>query len=165
MGIQAGKNNLTHEKFMRLAISKAQQGIENGQTPFGACIAKDGEVVSCAHNAVWEGTDITAHAEIHAIRAACNKLHTVDLSGCVIYSTCEPCPMCFSACHWAKISTIVYGARIGDARKLGFSELTISNEQMKQLGNSPIELIGNILREENMGLFKLWSEQENKKIY
>ena len=165
MGIHAGKNTITHEKFMRLAIIKAQQGIENGQTPFGACIAKDGEVVSCAHNAVWEGTDITAHAEIHAIREACKKLHTVDLSGCVIYSTCEPCPMCFSACHWAKISTIVYGARIGDARKLGFSELTISNEQMKQLGSSPVALIGNILREENMGLFKLWSEQESKKIY
>ena len=104
------------EKFMRLAINKAKQGIKQGQTPFGACISKDGEVISCVHNIVWESLDITAHAEISAIREACKKLNTVDLSGCVIYSTCEPCPMCFSACHWAKISKIVYGAQIEDAK-------------------------------------------------
>ena len=150
---------------MRLAIDKARQGIKNEQSPFGVCITKNEEVISCVHNAVWESTDITAHAEILTIREACKKLNTVDLSGCVIYSTCEPCPMCFSACHWAKISTIVYGTRIEDARKLGFSELTISNENMKQLGNSPIEVVGNILREEGLELFKLWSEQENKRIY
>ena len=97
-----------HEKFMRLAIDKARRGIKNGQTPFGVCISKDAEVISCVHNIVWESMDITAHAEIHAIREACKKLNTVDLSGCVIYSTCEPCPICLSACHWANISTIVY---------------------------------------------------------
>ena len=153
------------EKFMRLAINKAKQGIKQGQTPFGACISKDGEVISCVHNIVWESLDITAHAEISAIREACKKLNTVDLSGCVIYSTCEPCPMCFSACHWAKISKIVYGAQIKDAKKLGFSELTISNKEMKQLSDSPIEIVGNVLREENLELFKLWSEQENRRIY
>jgi len=153
------------EKFMRLAINKAKQGIKQGQTPFGACISKDGEVISCVHNIVWESLDITAHAEISAIREACKKLNTVDLSGCVIYSTCEPCPMCFSACHWAKISKIVYGAQIEDAKKLGFSELTISNKEMKQLSDSPIEIVGNVLREENLELFKLWSEQENRRIY
>ena len=153
------------EKFMRLAINKAKQGIKQGQTPFGACISKDGEVISCVHNIVWESLDITAHAEISAIREACKKLNTVDLSGCVIYSTCEPCPMCFSACHWAKISKIVYGAQIEDAKKLGFSELTISNKEMKQSGNSRMEIVGDILREENLELFKLWSEQENRRIY
>jgi len=153
------------EKFMRLAINKAKQGIKQGQTPFGACISKDGEVISCVHNIVWESLDITAHAEISAIREACKKLNTVDLSGCVIYSTCEPCPMCFSACHWAKISKIIYGAQIEDAKKLGFSELTISNKEMKQLSDSPIEIVGNVLREENLELFKLWSEQENRRIY
>ena len=153
------------EKFMRLAINKAKQGIKQGQTPFGACISKDGEVISCVHNIVWESLDITAHAEISAIREACKKLNTVDLSGCVIYSTCEPCPMCFSACHWAKISKIIYGAQIEDAKKLGFSELTISNKEMKQSSDSPIEIVGNVLREENLELFKLWSEQENRRIY
>ena len=156
---------IIHEKFMRLAIDKARQGIKNGQTPFGVCVSKDEDVISCVHNIVWESMDITAHAEIHAIREACKKLNTVDLSGCVIYSTCEPCPMCFSACHWAKISTIVYGTRIEDAKKLGFSELTIPNDTMKHLGNSPIEVVGNILREEGLALFKLWSEQEHKRIY
>ena len=157
--------NNTDEKFMRLAIEKAKEGIIKGQTPFGVCISKEGEVISCVHNIVWESTDITSHAEIHAIREACKKLNTVDLTGCVIYSTCEPCPMCFSACHWARISKIIYGTRIEDAKKLGFSELTISNEKMKQLGNSSIKIVGNILRDENFELFKLWSEQENKRVY
>src|SRR3990167_4880265 len=85
---------IIHEKFMRLAIDKARQGIKNEQSPFGVCITKNEEVISCVHNAVWESTDITAHAEILTIREACKKLNTVDLSGCVIYSTCEPCPMC-----------------------------------------------------------------------
>ncbi|MHC4755582.1 MAG: nucleoside deaminase, partial [Planctomycetota bacterium] len=121
------------EKFMTMAIEKAKEGFGNDNSPFGACIVKDGEVVSCEHNIVWQSTDITAHAEINAIRKACEKLNTIDLSGCVIYSTCEPCPMCFTACHWAKISTIVYGASIPDAKNAGFSELAISNEKMKQL--------------------------------
>lgn len=153
------------EKFMRLAISKARQGIENGQTPFGVCITKEGEVVSCVHNIVWESMDITAHAEIHAIREACKKLNTVDLSGCIVYSTCEPCPMCFSACHWAKISKIIYGVRIEDAKKIGFSELTISNWEMKQFGNSPIEIVGDLLREENLELFEFWFKREDKRVY
>lgn len=153
------------EIFMRIAISKARQGVEKGQTPFGVCITKEGEIVSCVHNIVWESTDITAHAEIHAIREACKKLNTVDLSGCIIYSTCEPCPMCFSACHWAKISKIVYGARIEDAKKLGFSELTISNREMKQFGSSPIEIVGDLLRKENLELFEFWHKREDKRIY
>lgn len=109
--------------------------------------------------------DITAHAEIHGIREACKKLNTVDLSGCVIYSTCEPCPMCFSACHWARISKIIYGTHIEDARKLGFSELIISNREMKQSGNSPIEVVGDCLREENLELFEYWNKREDKRLY
>lgn len=159
------KLEIIDERFMKLAIHKARQGIKQGQTPFGACISKDGVVISCVHNIVWKSLDITAHAEISAIREACKKLNTVDLSGCVIYSTCEPCPMCFSACHWARISKIVYGAQIEDAKKLGFSELTISNKEMKKSSDSPIEIVGNVLREENLEIFKLWSEQGNKRIY
>ena len=155
----------TDELFMRLAIRKAMQGVEKGQTPFGVCITKEGAVVSCVHNIVWESMDITAHAEIHGIREACKKLNTVDLSGCVIYSTCEPCPMCFSACHWARISKIIYGTHIEDARKLGFSELIISNREMKQSGNSPIEVVGDCLREENLELFEYWNKREDKRLY
>jgi tRNA(Arg) A34 adenosine deaminase TadA len=153
------------ETFMRLAIQKAKEGIEEGQTPFGACIVKDGEVVSCEHNNVWNNTDITAHAEICAIREACKKLNTIDLSSCIIYSTTEPCPMCYSAIHWAKISKIVFGARIGDAKFFGFSELCISDKQMKELGKDYVKIVGDFLREENLELFRYWSEREDKKTY
>ncbi|MEB2308952.1 MAG: nucleoside deaminase [Candidatus Brocadiaceae bacterium] len=157
--------NVPNEKFMRLAIDKAKQGVENGQTPFGACIIKDGEIICCVHNTVWENMDITAHAEVHAIRTAGRALNTVDLTGCIIYSTCEPCPMCFSACHWAKISKIVYGTKIDDAKNLGFSELAISNMTMKQFGNSPVEIVSDCLRDENLALFEFWNKQKDKRIY
>ena len=153
------------KKFMKLAINKALEGIQNGQTPFGACIVKDNEIISCEHNVVWATSDITAHAEIHAIRTACKKLNNIDLSNCIIYTTCEACPMCFSACHWAKISKIVYGSTIADAKTIGFNELTISNEQMKQLGNSPIEIEPKFMYEECLELFKLWTNHNNKRSY
>jgi tRNA(Arg) A34 adenosine deaminase TadA len=114
---------------------------------------------------VWTDADITAHAEIVAIRDACRKLGTVDLSGCVIYSTTEPCPMCFSACHWAKISRIVFGTGIEDARRAGFSELTISNEQMKGMGRSPVRVEGGFLRDEAARLFEEWGRAPGKRTY
>jgi guanine deaminase len=150
---------------MRLAIAKAREGVLQGQTPFGACIARSGEVVSCTHNAVWQSTDITAHAEVHAIREACRKLQTIDLSGCVIYSTCEPCPMCFSACHWARVAKIVYGANIRDAQQSGFHELTIPNKRMKELGGSPVEIVGDFLRDEAVELFHFFDQQLDKRTY
>jgi guanine deaminase len=156
---------LTDVDLMRLAIDKARQGVMAGQTPFGACIARSGETVTCEHNVVWLTTDITAHAEIHAIREACRKLGTVDLSGCVIYSTCEPCPMCFSACHWARISKIVYGASIHDAQASGFHELPIANSRLKELGASPVEIVGDFLRTEAVALFQFFDHQPNKRIY
>ncbi|MGQ3684819.1 MAG: nucleoside deaminase [Candidatus Loosdrechtia sp.] len=157
--------NTDDEKFMRLAINKAKEGIEIGQTPFGACLIKDNKVISCVHNSVWKNTDITAHAEILAIQEACKALHTIDLTGCIIYSTCEPCPMCFSACHWARITKIIYGACIEDAREMGFNELTISNTVMKQAGNSPVQIVADVLREESKELFRLWSVREDKRVY
>jgi len=156
---------MNHEKYMRVAIAKAREGIESGQTPFGACIVKDGEVVSTAHNHVWASTDITAHAEIAAIREACKKMGTVDLTGCVIYSTCEPCPMCYSAIHWARIDTIVYGANIADAEKGGFNEIPISNEQLKDLGNDNVTLVKDYLKEECAALFDEWKEAEKSRSY
>lgn len=155
------------EKFMWFAIDRAKTGIEDGQTPFGACIVKNSVVVAIAHNEVWAGTDITAHAEIAAIRKACQKLQQVDLSGCAIYSTCEPCPMCFSAIHWAKIPTIIYGASIADAKKAGFSELEISNKQMKKAGKSGVAIIPGFMKKECVDLFALFKEEEGgkKKLY
>jgi len=157
--------NISDKKFMRLAIAKAKEGVKKGQTPFGACIVKDGKVVALEHNTVWKTTDITAHAEIHAIRVACKKLKTIDLSNCTIYSTCEPCPMCFSACHWAKIGHIIYGAKIADAKQFGFNELSISNTKMKKQGKSPLKITSGFLCEENIKLFEFWNKQKNKRNY
>lgn len=156
---------MDHEKYMRMAIEKARKGIKMGQTPFGACIVKDGRVISCEHNVVWKTTDITAHAEVHAIRKACKNINAIDLSGSVLYSTCEPCPMCFSAIHWAKIDLVVYGASIKDAQKAGFNELTISNHKMKTLGHSSVEIIKGFMRSENVAVFEEWKQLERSTIY
>ena len=150
---------------MQLAIKKAEEGIKKGQTPFGACIVKNDKVITTAHNTVWQNTDITCHAEINAIKSACKELNSINLSGCTIYSTCEPCSMCFSACHWAGISKIIYGTSIEDARKIGFNELAVSNKIMKQLSRSSIKIEGGILKKECLELFKLWSDREDKKTY
>lgn len=159
------KDNMLNKKFMLLAIKKAEEGIKKGQTPFGACIVKNNKVISCTHNTVWKTTDSTAHAEINAIRTTCKKLKSIDLSGCILYSTCEPCPMCFTASHWAKIDKIIYGASISDAKKAGFSELTISSKKMKQLGKSSTKVTSGFLKEDNKKLFDIWLRNSKKKPY
>jgi tRNA(Arg) A34 adenosine deaminase TadA len=143
------------EDFMRLAIAKAMEGVNQGEDPFGSCIVKNGEVVSCEHNICTSSLDVTAHAEVNAIRAASKKLNTLDLSGCVIYSTCEPCPMCFTAAYWAKLDKIVFGTRIDDACAIGFTQLNLSCQELKQFG-SDVELVGDVLKEESLDLFKHW---------
>jgi tRNA(Arg) A34 adenosine deaminase TadA len=153
------------EKFMQMAIDKAREGIDAGQSPFGACIVKDGEVVACEHNIVWMSTDITAHAEVHAIRNACSKLSAIDLSGCTIYSTCEPCPMCFTAIHWARIDKIVCGARIEDAKGYGFNELTVSNHELKEKGGSKVNIQYDFMREECVKLFEYWRKKASSGTY
>lgn len=150
------------ERWMRLAIDKAREGIADGQAPFGACIVKEGSVIACAHNIVWKTIDITAHAEIHAIRSACQALQTIDLSGCEMYSTCEPCPMCFSAIHWARIDKISYGASIMDAQQAGFHELHISNQKMKQESGSPLTLVGQCCHDECVALFDRWKQEAGR---
>ncbi len=151
-----------HSHFMKKAINKAKAGILEGQTPFGACIVIKDKLIVAAHNQVWASTDITAHAEIIAIRKACRKLNTIDLSGAIIYATCEPCPMCFSAIHWARITAIVYGAGISDARHYGFNELDISNSRMKQAGKSTIRLSGGVERAAVLELFEQWRRLQPK---
>jgi tRNA(Arg) A34 adenosine deaminase TadA len=150
---------------MSLAIEKAREGIDGGQTPFGACIVRDGNVVACAHNVVWRTTDVTAHAEVHALRLACEALGTIDLAGATLYSTCEPCPMCFAAAHWARIGTIYFGARIEDAAAFGFNELRISNETMKRESGSPVVLVPDFAREDCVELFRRWKARIESRPY
>ena len=156
---------MSDERFMKDAIGKAREGIRSGQTPFGACIVHDGVIIACEHNRVWENTDITAHAEITAIRAACSRLRAVDLSGCTIYSTTEPCPMCFSAIHWARIGKVVFGTSIRDAADAGFNELAISNQELNRTGCCHIGIVGGFMRDENLELFKEFAAMPGKRTY
>ncbi|MDM8548089.1 nucleoside deaminase [Candidatus Venteria ishoeyi] len=153
------------KKYMRLAIHDAEQNCKTGNGgPFGACIVKQGEVIAVAHNTVLQA-DATCHAEVNAIRQASQVLNTYDLSGCMIYSTTEPCPMCFSAIHWANIAQIISGTCIADVQKLGFHELPITNQTLKELGNSPIQLTPNFLREECLLLLQHWQNSEQGHAY
>lgn len=112
-----------NERFMKLALKEAELGARKGAGgPFGAVIVRKGKVVSKGRNQVPSSNDPTAHAEIVAIRKAARKLGKFDLSGCEIYSTCEPCPMCLAAIHWARIERIYFGATRKDAAKIGFDD-------------------------------------------
>ena len=110
-------------KYMRMAIKEAEKGIFSGHGgPFGAVIVKDGKVVGKGHNSVIKNNDPTCHGEMMAIHKACKKLGTFDLTGCEIYTTGEPCPMCLAAILWANISKVYYGCNIYDTEKIGFRD-------------------------------------------
>lgn len=153
------------KRYMRLALKEAAKNLKSlDGGPFGACIVKGSKVLAIARNRVLS-SDATAHAEINAIRLASKKLKNFNLLGCVIYSTTEPCPMCFSAIHWARIKKVIYGTAIADARKIGFNELSISSARMKALGKSEIKLVPYFLRKECQDLFEDWSKLKNKVLY
>ncbi len=152
--------------LMKRAVEVARQGIAAGQSPFGAVIATiEGEVVIAAHNVVRSACDVTAHAEVTAIRKACAKLQRTDLSGHVIATTCEPCPMCATAIHWARLDAVIFGASIADAQKVHFNELTISTESLFSEGGSPVKVVPHVLRDECLELFELWKNGPNPNPY
>ena len=155
----------THARLMGEAIAIGRTGIQAGQTPFGCAIARAGELVATAHNTVWLDTDITAHAEINAIRAACRALSTVDLTGCDLYTTCEPCPMCLAASHWARIRTVYFGATIADAEHAGFHELHLAAAELARLGHSPLIVVGGIDRTACSALFSEWQHGPRARSY
>jgi len=155
-----------NKKYMDAAIEDVKSHIPlNEGGPFGACIVKEGEIISIGHNTVLKECDPTKHAEINAITKASQKLNNYDLSGCIIYSTTEPCPMCFSAIHWANIDHIIYGTDISDVKKLGFNELSISNEKMKTLGNSPVTLHSDFEKALCQELLDYWSKHSSNQTY
>ena len=112
-------------ELMRMAIEKCREGIAIGQSPFGCAIARGDDVLAAAHNTVLQTTDITAHAEVNALRAACRAAGDIFLERAVVATTCEPCPMCMAALHWARVETVYYGATINDAEAAGFNGTTI----------------------------------------
>jgi len=153
-----------NEKFMRLAIEKSLESVDNGGGPFGAVVVKDGEVVAVASNSVTIDNDPTAHAEVKAIRMACKKLGTFDLSGCEIYASCEPCPMCLASIYWARIGKLYYANTKVDADKIGFSDSFIYEEFAKPESERSIKVV-KMLRNEAIKAFENWEKKEDKVDY
>lgn len=156
---------IPEEKYMRKAIQKARENVKKMEGgPFGACIVKDGRVLAVARNTVL-AHDATCHAEVNAIRIASRKTGSHDLSGAVIYSTTEPCPMCFGAIHWARISTVIYGTSVKDADTIGFNELKVGNVTLKNLGKSEVKIVPDFLKVECFALMKEWAASPRKELY
>ena len=151
-----------HEKFMQIAIQLSEQNVlQSLGTPFGAVVVKDGKLVAKSANKVSATNDPTAHAEVAAIRLACKKLKTFDLSGCVIYTSCEPCPMCLGAIYWAKIEMIYYANTKADAAAADFDDQFIYNELDKAMNERKLP-IKQLLRDEAQQAFKLWQKSAMK---
>ena len=111
------------DRYMQEAVAEAREGILGGEGgPFGCVIVKDGEIVGRGHNQVLSLKDPTCHGEVQAIRAACKRLNTHDLSNCILYTTGEPCPMCLAACKWANIAKVYYGCTIAENAEIGFRD-------------------------------------------
>jgi len=147
---------------MQLVIDKTRAGVEKGNWPFGACIAMYGQPIVVTYNIVLETHDPSAHAEVNAIRQACKQLNTIDLSGYEIYTSCAPCPMCFSAIYWSGIRRIIYGAFPEDYSVLGFISFIVHPEKMAEISHVKLEIKGGLLREENQALFDLYYAKYGK---
>ena len=146
------------DKFMKIAAYEARRGIHAGHGgPFGSVVVKNGEVVGRGHNEVVKRRDPTCHGEVMAIRDACKKLGTFDLSGCELYTTAEPCPMCAGAIMWANISKVWYGCTVEDTDKIGFRD--------KQFYESPADISEELDREECLKVFEDYLSIKGRKNY
>lgn len=161
---KADSTRMSHEEFMRLAIKLSEENVKLGGGPFGAVIVRNGEVIATGTNRVTPDNDPTAHAEISAIRAACRKLGIFDLSGCVIYTSCEPCPMCLGAIYWSHIDSMFYGNDKHDAADIGFDDAFIYEELEKAPANRRLKT-GEMLPDEAIKAFDMWREKSDKVEY
>ena len=150
--------------FMREAIRLADESVKNGGGPFGAVIVKDGEIIAGRSNSVTLDNDPTAHAEVNTIREACRKLGTFDLSHCVIYTSCEPCPMCLGAIYWARISRIYYANTKKDAADIDFADDFIYKELEQREEHRSVPFIP-MLRNEALKTFRAWKTKQDKVEY
>lgn len=153
-----------NKKFMRKAIALSLENIKNGGGPFGAVVVKDEKIISTGVNQVTSNIDPTAHAEVNAIRKASRKLRTFDLSGCEIYTSCEPCPMCLGAIYWAHIDKMYYGNTKSDAKNIGFDDSFIYDEIALKPENRQVKTI-QLLPDEAIKAFEAWKNVENKVRY
>ena len=150
--------------FMQKAIELSIKNINNNGGPFGCVIVKNNKIISEGVNGVAQNNDPTAHAEIVAIRNACTKLNTFDLSGCELYTSCEPCPMCLSAIYWSHIDLVYYGNSRENAAEIQFDDKFIYDEMKKDINERKIPL-KQILKDEAIKAFDLWAKTENKTRY
>jgi guanine deaminase len=152
-------------EFLRRAIALATENVQQGRGgPFGAVVVRDGKIIGEGANSVTATNDPTAHAEVNAIRAAARALGTFDLSGCELYTSCEPCPMCLAATYWARISAICYGANAADAAKAGFDDAFLYNEMRKDHAARALPS-RQLLPDEAWASFKAWIDSPNKIEY
>ena len=155
---------MNYDFFMQKAIELSIKNIHNNGGPFGCVIVKNNKIISEGVNGVTQNNDPTAHAEIVAIRNACKKLNTFDLSGCELYTSCEPCPMCLSAIYWSHIDLVYYGNSRENAAEIQFDDKFIYDEMKKDINERKIPL-KQILKDEAIKAFDLWAETENKTKY
>ncbi len=153
------------KEFMRRAIELAQKGMETGAGgPFGAVIVKDGKIVGEGSNLVTSTNDPTAHAEVVAIRNACQNLNNFQLEDCIIYTSCEPCPMCLGAIYWARPAKMFFACTHEDAAKAGFDDQFIYEEIARPIDERQIKSI-NLLRDEGLTVFANWTDKMDKTEY
>ena len=155
---------MTSDELMRKAIELAEKNVDNGGGPFGAVIARDGKIIATGVNRVTANHDPTAHAEVSAIRAACKELGTFDLSGCEIYTSCEPCPMCLGAIYWSHIGKMYFGNDKVDAKHIGFDDSFIYDEIALSPSERKLES-KRILKEEAFKAFDMWMKKTDKVEY
>ena len=155
---------MTKQELMQRAIDLAVENVRNGGGPFGAVIARGGEIVAEGVNRVTSQHDPTAHAEVQAIRKACSELNTFDLTGLDIYASCEPCPMCLGAIYWAHLDRIYYANDRKDAAKIGFDDEFIYEEIGRKIEDRHRPMIA-LLRDEALGAFRMWEENSSKTEY
>lgn len=153
------------QEFMQRAIELSKQAIhENRGGPFGAVVVKDGEIIAEGMNSVTSENDPTAHAEVVAIRKAGQKLNSFQLDGCVIYTSCEPCPMCFGAIYWARPQKVYYACSRHDAADINFDDQFIYDEIGKDASERKIEF-NQFMEAEALAVFKTWAEKNDKVNY
>ena len=158
-------NEVQHKRFMLEAISLSMQGTNNNEGgPFGCVIVKNNSIVGRGNNKVISTNDPTAHAEIIAIRNACQYLGTFQLDGCQLYASCEPCPMCLGAIYWARPEKVFYACTRTDAAQIGFDDHFIYEEMMLDLQQRRIPM-EQLLRSEALKVFSCWSDKPDKTIY
>ena len=151
--------------FMQQAIDLATQNVLSGAGgPFGCVIVLHGQVIATGSNCVTSHNDPTAHAEITAIRAACQKLNSFQLTECEVYTSCEPCPMCMAALYWSRCAAVFYGNTAADAASIGFDDDFLYKELAKPLADRSLP-IQNLLRKEAFTSFAAWRDSTNRIDY